>query len=314
MGKAAASAVRSRMATVTAAFPLPSRPPGYHLLLKRAGFAIRDCVCRCVRDSPPSESIFSANRVALVLGGSFHFECDFGATLLGPGSMLLGPAGCGYCFTHVDDGGDRSVTFDFSDEFLNEVGRSSGVRGGDRAAFRAATIPASADTSAATALTLRALKVDDAHIWEEVALLVAASAFTGVTQLDGVSERLTHSARVSWLEERKIAQAVRHIEAQHHQDCSLRVLADEAGMSTYSFLRLFKRLTSQTPRQFLLANRLRSAATRLIETPDKVLEIAYDVGFGDVSHFNQSFATAFGTSPTRFRHRYRPAGCVTETV
>jgi AraC-like DNA-binding protein len=59
----------------------------------------------------------------------------------------------------------------------------------------------------------------------------------------------------------------------------------------------------------LVAIRLRAAATRLIETTDRVLEIAYDVGFGDVSHFNQAFAAAFSTTPTRFRrrHGYAPA-------
>jgi transcriptional regulator GlxA family with amidase domain len=50
-------------------------------------------------------------------------------------------------------------------------------------------------------------------------------------------------------------------------------------MSIYRFLRLFKRMTSQTPRKYLMATRLRAAATRLLETPDKVLDIAFGVGF-----------------------------------
>jgi AraC family transcriptional activator of tynA and feaB len=52
-----------------------------------------------------------------------------------------------------------------------------------------------------------------------------------------------------------------------------------------------------------LATRLRAAASRLLETADKVLEIAYDVGFGDISHFNQIFSATFGVSPREFRGR-----------
>jgi AraC family transcriptional regulator len=304
------------MSEVTRSFPVPPRPPGYHLLLKREGFAVHDCVCRCVRDSPASENVFAANRVALIVGGSFHYESDFGATMLGTGSMLLGRAGGGYRFTHVDDGGDRSVTFDFSDELLDEAQRVSGIKRGDPANLSAVSIPASPQTAAATALALQALNVDDADIWEELALLIATTVVVSAAQLNAAPERLSHSARerLSWTEERKIAQALRHIEARHNQDCSLHVLADEAGISIYRFLRLFKSLTSQTPRQYLVATRLRAAATRLIETKDKVLEIAYDVGFGDVSHFNQTFSAAFRTSPTRFRQRYgRYAACNSQT-
>ncbi len=300
------------MAEVIRSFSAPRRPPGYHLLLKREGFAVHDCVCRCVRESPAAENVFRANRVALMIGGSFHYESDFGATILGTGSMLLGRAGGGYRFTHVDDGGDRSVTFDFSDELLDEAKRLSDIKRSNRTNFSAVSIPASSHTAAATAMALQALKINDADVWEELALQIATTAVGGAAQLNTAPGRLSHNARkhLSWTEERKIASALRHIEAHHNQDCSLRVLADEAGVSVYRFLRLFKSLTSQTPRQYLVATRLRAAATRLIETRDKVLEIAYDVGFGDVSHFNQTFAAAFSTSPTRFRQRYgrRAAG------
>ena len=287
-------------------FPGPHRRPGYHKLLDGQGFSVWDCVCHCRRDSPASQSVFGAHRVAVLLGGSFHYESDFGATLLAPGSMWLGRAGGGYCYRHVDDGGDRSVIFDFSDEFLGGVRHSSGVRSVDAEAFASASIPASSRTAAATSLTLQALNVDDAEIWEESALLVAATIVLGTARTEAKGERALHCIRrdISWTEARKIAQALRHIEIHHQQDCSLRVLADMAGMSIFRFLRLFKTLTSQTPRQQLVATRLRAAATRLIETTHKVLEIAYDVGFGDISHFNQAFVSAFRSSPTQFRRRY----------
>jgi len=295
------------MAESPRSFAGPPRVPGYHLLLKGNGFTVQDCVCHCGRDSPAFENVFTTHRVALVIGGSFHYQSDFGATLLGPGSMLLGRSGGGYCFRHVDDGGDRSVTFDFSDELLDAVARSSATRRGNRADFEPiSSIPASRRTAAAAALAVQALFLADAHLWEELALLVATSAVVGTARVNAEPERVCDTTRkgISPAEERKMATALRHIEAHHHRDCSLHVLADEAGMSIYRFLRVFKSLTSQTPRQYLVAVRLRAAATQLLETTDKVLEIAYDAGFGDVSHFNHAFAAAFSTSPTQFRRKH----------
>jgi AraC family transcriptional regulator len=283
------------------AFWLPARPSGYHALHRGAGFAVQDCVCRLVRESPASTNVFKAHRVALLLGGTFHYETDFGPTLLGPGSMLLGRSGCGYCYRHVDDGGDRTVTFDFSNELLEEVRRSLGSRSTDRADFRVPSIPASRQTAAATALAFKALRLNDSELWEEVALLVATTA-VGVSAQLRLPAEIPRPAKQS--EHLTIARALRHIETNHHQDCSLRALADGTGMSIYRFLRLFRSLTSQTPRQYLLATRLRAALSRLIETPDRILEIAYDVGFGDISHFNQLFTTTFGVPPRQFRRQH----------
>lgn len=307
LGKiASANPVRCTLPLMTRlvrAFPLPARPSGYHRLLKGAGFAVQDCVCHLVRTSPASENVFKAYRVAVMLGGVFHYESDFGPTLLGPGSMLLGRSGCGYCYRHVDDGGDRTVTFDFSDELLEETRSSLGVPSIDHADFRVPSIPASRHTAAMTALTLRALRLNDPELWEEVALLVATTAVTRSAQLTAPAKKPRPAKDT---EHRAIARALRHIETNHHQDCSLRALADGTGMSIYRFLRLFQSLTSQTPRQYLLATRLRAAVTRLIETPDRILEIAYGVGFGDISHFNQLFASTFSLSPRQFRRQHAP--------
>ena len=63
-----------------------------------------------------------------------------------------------------------------------------------------------------------------------------------------------------------------------------------------------------TPHQFVLRARLREAATRLATGPGKVLDIALDCGFGDVSNFNRAFRNEFGVSPRAYRSKEtRPA-------
>jgi AraC-like DNA-binding protein len=76
-------------------------------------------------------------------------------------------------------------------------------------------------------------------------------------------------------------------------------------MSNFHFLRTFKQVMQVTPHQYILRARLRKAAVQLKKNKDKILEIALDAGFGDLSNFNQAFRTEFGVSPMRFRGNKR---------
>ena len=96
-------------------------------------------------------------------------------------------------------------------------------------------------------------------------------------------------------------EAVRVIDRDAAEPMSLQDLAAAAGVSKYHFLRLFRRLTGVTPHQYLIAARLRRAATALAASRRPVLEIALDSGFGDLSTFNHRFRATFGATPTQYR-------------
>lgn len=106
-----------------------------------------------------------------------------------------------------------------------------------------------------------------------------------------------------------MARILREIERRPEADLTLGSLAREAGLSPFHFLRLFERLTGVTPHQYVLRTRLREAAARLATEPAKVLDVALDCGFGDLSNFNRAFRAEFGASPRAFRRemRQRPA-------
>ena len=60
-----------------------------------------------------------------------------------------------------------------------------------------------------------------------------------------------------------------------------------------------------TPHQYLVRSRLRHAARRLADDDSAITDIAYDVGFGDLSNFVRTFHRAAGVSPRRFREGSR---------
>ena len=79
---------------------------------------------------------------------------------------------------------------------------------------------------------------------------------------------------------------------------TLAALAAHAGMNEFHFLRVYRRVTGQTPHRHLLATRLRYAASRLRSDTDRIADIAQEAGFGDPSNFVAGFTSHFRVSPS----------------
>lgn len=101
----------------------------------------------------------------------------------------------------------------------------------------------------------------------------------------------------------RIAKVAHYLEDHYAEPCSLRSLADQAGLSRFHFLRLFRSVTGTSPHQYLIAVRLRAAAERLRSSADPITAIALDVGFNDLSNFNLHFRRNFGMPPRIWRTR-----------
>jgi transcriptional regulator GlxA family with amidase domain len=156
-------------------------------------------------------------------------------------------------------------------------------------------VPASPAGVEAVVIAEQALRSGDAEALHEAALAVAMIAMA--------AERRTAGALPSVIQARRVARAMRYIEAHSAGDCSLAALAAEARLSRFHFLRVFRAMTGQTPRQHVIATRLRAAATALRVSRMPIARVAMDAGFGDLSHFTASFSFAFGASPRSYRRR-----------
>jgi AraC-like DNA-binding protein len=85
-------------------------------------------------------------------------------------------------------------------------------------------------------------------------------------------------------------------------DFSPDMLAAAVHMSQRSLQRKIKALADRTPVKLISEFRLRKAATLLRTTEMHVTDIAFDVGFGDLSHFYRLFKKEFGVNPSTYRN------------
>jgi AraC-like DNA-binding protein len=134
---------------------------------------------------------------------------------------------------------------------------------------------------------------------EEVGLLFARR----VVSL--VSGRKSVAPDASSRDRRRATEAAVWLDAHAHEPVDLARVARYSGLSAFHFLRLFTRVLDVTPHQYLVRARLRRAARLLAELDRPVTDVAFDVGFTDLSNFVRTFRRAAGVSPRRFRQAAR---------
>ena len=83
-------------------------------------------------------------------------------------------------------------------------------------------------------------------------------------------------------------------------DFSIEKLAIEIGLSRRHLNRKIRALTNLSPTDFIRTLRLHKAARLLKNTSGTVSEIAYKVGFNNLSYFSKSFHRHFGKVPSDF--------------
>jgi len=253
---------------------------------------VYDVVCEAGPQNRPFEEQHSRPAVAIVISGSFQYRSSTGCEMMTPGSLLLGNAGDCFCCGHEHGTGDRCISFAFTSEFLDRVVE---IAGPGRTRFHVPRIP---PIRAAAPLVARAsafLAGDRCVPGEELSVQVAAQAAEIARAIDPRNARA--DASTLW----RVTRVIRMIDNDRNAPQDLDGLARVARLSPYHFLRTFEGITGTTPHQYVLRARLRRAAIRLKTESAKILDIALDCGFGDISNFNRAFRTEFGMSPRRYR-------------
>lgn len=104
---------------------------------------------------------------------------------------------------------------------------------------------------------------------------------------------------------RRAVDAALWIDERSAEAIDLEGMAAESGLSAFHFLRVFSSVLGVTPHQYLVRSRLRHAARLLADDARPITDVAFDVGFGDLSNFVRTFHRAAGVSPRGFRKAAR---------
>jgi AraC-like DNA-binding protein len=102
-------------------------------------------------------------------------------------------------------------------------------------------------------------------------------------------------------EDLRICRTLRQFETDYFSSACLDDTFKMLTMNRRYFIRLFKKYTGHPPLNYLNRLRIEKACELLAGTSHPVIQIAYDVGFTDLTHFNRLFKKFLGVPPSRFR-------------
>lgn len=147
-------------------------------------------------------------------------------------------------------------------------------------------------------------------IGEQLGLLLTASPFDRLMGLFRILHQMAHAEAYDLLgASRDLAshqdefrmQAIYQYVADHFAEpLNIEALAEVANLTVPSFCRYFKRKTRQTCTDFVNEYRVNQACKRL-QGAMGISQVAFEVGFNNLSHFNKTFKRVMGVNPKEYR-------------
>jgi AraC-like DNA-binding protein len=261
-------------------------------LLQRGRITVSDFRCTAGPGARPFAEQYACHSISYVRKGSFgcHFRGRFHELVAG--SILVGHPGDDYICTHDHVCGDECLSFFLDPELVDAIGDHTGV-------WRIGSVPPLPGLMVLGELAQTAADGNSEVGLDEVGHLIAGRF------VDLVAGRTAKPITAALRDRRRAVETALWIDAHSHRQIDLEDAAAQTGLSPFHFLRLFRHVLGVTPHQYLVRSRLRHAARRLADDDSPITDIAYDVGFGDLSNFVRTFHRAAGASPLRFRQASR---------
>jgi AraC-like DNA-binding protein len=261
-------------------------------LLERDRITVNEFRCTAEPGDKPFAEQFACHSVSYVRSGSFGCHCRGRFHELVAGSILVGHPGDEYICTHDHVIGDECLSFFLDPELVETIGDNRDI-------WQVGSVPPLPELMV---LGERAQTAAGGN--SDVGLDEVGHLFTS-RFVDVVSGRAPKPVTATLRDRRRAVETALWIDANSHRAIELEDAAAQAGISPFHFLRLFSDVLGVTPHQYLVRSRLRHAARRLADDDSPITDIAYDVGFNDLSNFVRTFHRAAGASPLKFRQASR---------
>ena len=261
-------------------------------LLQTPSLSVSDFCCSAGPGDTPFVERHRCHSISFVRKGSFGCRSRGRFHELVAGSILVGHPGDEYVCSHDHVCGDECLSFFLAPELVETIGDQADI-------WQIGSAPPLPELMVLGELAQAAADGRSDIGLDEVGQLFA-SRF-----VEAVSGRRAKPVSAASRDRRRAVETALWIDAHSHRPIDLEDAAAQAELSPFHFLRLFSDVLGVTPHQYLVRSRLRHAARLLSDHDRSVTDVAYDVGFGDLSNFVRTFHRAAGVSPLRFRQTSR---------
>lgn len=146
------------------------------------------------------------------------------------------------------------------------------------------------------------LYIIERYFGREVAIWCSKISEIDIDRIDQ-SEFMVFSGQKEHPDE-AILNAQNYIESNYDQKLNVSDLAELTNMNNRSFLRRFKKATSNTPIEYIQRVKVEAAKKKLESTTNTILEIMFGVGYNDEKAFRNTFRKYSGLTPKEYQVKY----------
>lgn len=120
----------------------------------------------------------------------------------------------------------------------------------------------------------------------------------------GVERPRNREVTVSYSDKCRIEALNQYIAEHYMQRITLDDIASAVHISRGECCRIFKRLYTISPHQYLMQYRLSQSRRLLADTDTSIADIALQLGFGSSSHFTECFKKEYHCTPLKYRKKF----------
>jgi AraC-like DNA-binding protein len=263
-------------------------------LVRDASLRVVDRRCSASTADVPFVETHADFSLSYVRRGTFGYRSRGASFELVAGSILVGYAGDEYLCTHdhARGDGDECLSFHLTPALVEAIGDRPDV-------WQKGCVPPLPELMVLGELAQAAAEGRTDVGLDEVGVTIVTRF------VDIVSGRPRTPSQAQARDRRRAVDAAGWLEAHTAEPIDLTSAARAVGLSPFHFLRVFANVLGVTPHQYLVRARLRHAARLLTDDTLSITDVAFDVGFGDLSNFVRTFHRAAGVSPRSFRRAAR---------
>ncbi len=104
--------------------------------------------------------------------------------------------------------------------------------------------------------------------------------------------------------EQRVRSLIDSLSTDCDQPWNLAQMADYCGIQRTQLNKVFQKLTGSSPMEYLFRIRMEHAKTLLRETERKIIDIAFECGYGTSQYFANTFKQATGITPSQYRKHF----------
>lgn len=136
-----------------------------------------------------------------------------------------------------------------------------------------------------------------AYMYQEKLRGLLQSFVVELLRIHNVGNEITKKDTNSFL----IDPALSYVKKHYSEDIRIKDIADECNISESHFRNVFQKCMNMMPNDYVNMIRIREASKTLIKSHASMEEVAYRVGYKNVSTFNRNFKKIIGMTPYQWK-------------